>query len=168
MRKLAFMLCVLLWPGLAAAGWDEAQAAYQKGDFKAAANEMNKLAAKGDAKAQVNLGTMYADGQGVPRNYKLAVKWYRKAAEQGDVMGQVNLGEMYIQGQGVFRDYVQALKWNILAAQSGDQDAIKYCNTLADNMSSTKIAEAKRLAREWVVKHAKGKPNPVPNPVPNP
>lgn len=155
MRKLVLLLCVLLWPGMVTAGWDEAQAAYRKKDFKTAAREMKKLAAKGDARAQVNLGAMYADGQGVARNDRLAVEWYRKAAEQGDVKGQVNLAEMYMEGHGTLRDYVQALKWNILAAQSGDQDAIKYRDTLAANMTGSEIAEAKRLAQEWAAKHSR-------------
>ena len=40
-------------------------------------------AKKGDAEAQTTLGGMYADGQGVAKDYKQAVKWYRKSAEQG-------------------------------------------------------------------------------------
>ncbi|MDP4855337.1 MAG: SEL1-like repeat protein, partial [Schleiferiaceae bacterium] len=41
---------------------------------------------QGYAQAQYNLGIMYANGQGVPKSDKEAVKWYRKAAEQGDAM----------------------------------------------------------------------------------
>lgn len=158
MRKLVLMLGVMLWSGLADAGWDEAQAAYQKKDYKTAANEMKKLAEKGDARAQVNLGGMYAEGQGVPRNYRLAAAWYRKAAEQGDVNAQFDLGDLYIRGQGGLRDYVQALKWNILVAQAGDQEAARVRDTLAANMSSRDVERAKRLAREWYAKHNARKP----------
>ena len=42
--------------------------------------------------AQYNLGVMYENGQGVPQDYKTAVKWYRLAAEQGDAGAQFNLG----------------------------------------------------------------------------
>ena len=31
---------------------------------------------------------MYDNGQGVPQDYKQAVKWYTKAAEQGDADAQ--------------------------------------------------------------------------------
>jgi TPR repeat protein len=40
----------------------------------------------GDAEAQYNLGILYHDGQGVPRDDAEAVKWYRKAAEQGNAL----------------------------------------------------------------------------------
>ena len=42
-----------------------------------------ELAEGGDAEAQNNLGAMYYNGEGVPQDYKEAVKWQRKAAEQG-------------------------------------------------------------------------------------
>ena len=38
---------------------------------------------------------MYDNGDGVPQDYKEAVKWYRLAAEQGDAAAQYNLGIMY-------------------------------------------------------------------------
>ena len=44
-----------------------------------------RLAAEqGLADAQFILGSMYADGKGVPQNYKEALKWYRLAAENGN------------------------------------------------------------------------------------
>ncbi len=160
MQKLTFLLCVLLWPGLAMAGWDEARAAYQKGDFKTAAREMKTLAEKGDVKAQVNLGAMYADGQGVPRNYKTAIKWYLRAAKQGDTKAQVNLGEMYMTGQGVRQDYVQALKWNLVAAQAGDADAVRYREQLAAEMSAAQVEDAKRQSRAWFAEQSKRRAQP--------
>src|SRR5437899_270355 len=62
-------------------------------------------AEQGDASAQLNLGNSYYNGQGVPQDYKEAMKWYRKAAEQGDVFAQFNLGIMFYHGQGVPKDY---------------------------------------------------------------
>ena len=46
-------------------------------------DELVKAAEGGDAEAQFNLGRMYASGEGVPRDYKAAVRWFRKADEQG-------------------------------------------------------------------------------------
>ena len=62
-------------------------------------------AEQGDAMAQNNLGVMYQKGEGVPQDYKEAVKWYRLAAEQGHATAQTNLGGMYYKGQGVPEDY---------------------------------------------------------------
>jgi len=38
------------------------------------------------------LGLIYSKGQGVPQDYKEAVKWYRLSAEQGVAQAQYNLG----------------------------------------------------------------------------
>ena len=48
---------------------------------------------------------MYNKGQGVPQDYKTAVKWFRPAAEQGYANAQHNLGVMYFKDLGVPQDY---------------------------------------------------------------
>ena len=75
------------------------------------------------AEAQTNLGLMYADGEGVPKDYAEAVKWFRMAAEQGHVHAQYNLGVLYSEGRGVGQDYVEAAKWYRKAAEQGSVDA---------------------------------------------
>ncbi|NLK41150.1 MAG: sel1 repeat family protein, partial [Planctomycetes bacterium] len=85
--------------------------------------ETLKKAEQGHAAAQYNLGVMYANGQGVPQDYKEAVKWFRKAAEQGDADAQFNLGLMYANGRGVPQDDKEAVKWFRKAAEQGDADA---------------------------------------------
>ena len=69
------------------------------------------MAEQGNAEAQYDLGSMYANGQGVQQDYAEAVKWYSKAADQGLAHAQHNLGVMYRAGQGVPQDYAEALKW---------------------------------------------------------
>ena len=71
----------------------------------------------GDADAQFNLALMYDNGQGVPKDYKEAVKWYTKSAEQEDAESQYNLGLMYYNGEGVPQDYKEAVKWYTKAAE---------------------------------------------------
>ncbi len=102
------------------AGWDEATAAYQRGDYATALREWRPLAKQGDADAQYNLGIMYERGQGVPQDDAEAVKWYCKAAEQGYASAQFNLGNMYGEGQGVPQDYAEAVKWYRRAAEQGN------------------------------------------------
>ena len=67
-------------------------------------------AAAGDPDAQVNLGWMYHEGKGVPRDYKEAVELYEKAAEQGYAPGQAYLASAYAEGKGVDKDYQKALE----------------------------------------------------------
>ena len=79
-----------------------------------------RLAEDGDAFAQANLGDMYRDGNGIPKDYVQAFKWYRKAAEQGNAFAQTNLGHMYREGNGIPKDDVQAFKWYRKAAEQGN------------------------------------------------
>jgi TPR repeat protein len=89
------------------------------GDFE---NTLKK-ADKGDAKAQINLGDMFYDGKGVPKDYKKALHWWAKAAEQGNAEAQYNLGWMYQNGKGVPQNYKQAAYWFTKAAEQGDAEA---------------------------------------------
>jgi uncharacterized protein len=110
-------------------------------------------AEQGDAQAQYNLGVMYSKGQGVLQDDKEAVKWYRKAAEQGNAEAQFNLGLLYEKGQGVPKDYVMAHMYYNIAAVSGNTIAIENRGLIEKEMTATQIAEAQKLAREWVSKH---------------
>ena len=117
-----------------------------------------RLAAdQGHVSAQYNLGVRYANGEGVPQDAAEAVRWYRLAADQGFARAQVNLGFMHDNGRGVPQDYVQAHRWFNLAASrmaSGHrQHAVEVRDQVAGLMTSTQIAEAQRLAREWDAAH---------------
>jgi uncharacterized protein len=157
MRKRLLLLCVLLWPVLVHAGWDQAQAAYKKGDYKTAAKEMRKLAKRGDARAQVNLGAMYSQGQGVPRSTRLAKHWYLAAANQGDVYGQTNLAGMYMYGDDKGVNNILALKWLILASASGDAYALETRKSLSAKMKPSEVKKAQQLAKAWAAKHPRKK-----------
>ena len=99
-------------------------AAYRSGDYETALQEFKPLAAKGNADAQVNLGLLYARGQGVSQDYKAAATWYRKAAEQGQSDAQFNLGSLYYDGLGgLARDFNKASEWYTKAANAGQIDA---------------------------------------------
>jgi len=110
-------------------------------------------AQRGDANAQFYLGNMYDNGLGVTQIHKLAVKWYRKAAEQGIAQAQYNLGNMYYDGRGITQHYVSAHMWWNIAASSGHENATKYRNIVAKQMSPSQIEKAQDMAREWVAKH---------------
>ena len=69
--------------------------------------------------AQVSLGSMYENGDGVPKDSAEVVKWYRKAADQGNASAQYDLGEMYASGDGVPKDGAEAVKWYRKAADQG-------------------------------------------------
>ena len=110
-------------------------------------------AEQGDANAQRLLAAMYLTGQGVPQDYKEALRWARPAAEQGEARAQFLVGLMYDLGQAVPQDYVQAHMWYNLAASSltgeNRETAAVNRDRLADKMTPEDLAKAQRLAREW-------------------
>ena len=134
-------------------GFDEGAAAYERGDYETAVKEWRSAAEQGNAAAQFQLGVMYANGQGVPQDYAEAVKWWRLAAEQGDAVAQLLLGTMYANGRGVAQDYVLAHMWFNLAAAQVDEMARGNRDSAAEHMTPEQIAEAQRLAREWLEQH---------------
>jgi len=144
---------LLTMHGLASGGINMGHTAYNQGDYDTALREWRPLAEKGNAGAQLNLGFMYDNGYGVSQNYKEAIKWYRKAAEQGNDRAQYNLGLMYDSGYGVTQDYVQAHMWYNIAGVDGESVAVSYRDFVAKEMTSDQIAEAQKLAREWIGKH---------------
>ena len=101
--------------------FDDASAAYERGDYVQAIKLFRQLAAQGHQWAQRRLGLIYAEGKGVPQDYQEAVKWYRLAAAQGNVPAQYSLGLAYEKGQGVPQDYQEAVKWYRIAAAREDE-----------------------------------------------
>ena len=110
--------------------------------------DLREKAAAGDAEAQTTLGLRYANGRGVRKNDKEAVKWFRKGAEQGDAVGKYNIGLMYRKGRGVRKDYVAAYAWYRLAAYSDFKGGSKSRETIAKEMAPEQIAEAQELSKE--------------------
>jgi len=85
--------------------------------------ETRLKAEKGDPIAQFNLGTMYANGVGTPKNDAEAVIWFRRAAEHGNADAQYTLALRHDNGQNVDKNGSQALVWYQKAAAQGNQDA---------------------------------------------
>jgi TPR repeat protein len=75
---------------------------------------------------------------------------YERDAKQGRADALYNLGLAYSTGQGVSVDLVAAHKWFNLAAVRGIEAAKSWRNQLASEMLPGQIAEAQRLAREWL------------------
>ena len=153
MRRVFFavLLIVACATGAAADSIEEAEFAYDRGDYTRAARLFRPLAEQGLASAQNNLGGMYTQGRGVSQDYQEALKWYRRAAEQGIASAQNNLGLMYENGRGVRRDLIHAHMWyNVAAAAlSGDEGkaAMKRRDHVASQMTAAQIEKAQEMAR---------------------
>ncbi len=149
-RRFALLaiISLLLAKPACADPFDDALAAFAREDYATAFPLFQKLAEKGAADAQTNLGLMYEHGHGVAQDHKQAVKWYRLAAAQGYAAAQVNLGLMYGKGLGVAKDDLRAYMWFILAAGSGQAKAIQNRKTAAQYLTADQIALALQMARE--------------------
>ena len=109
---------------VAAGPWEDGIVAYNQGDYATAVRLWRPLAEQGDASAQLNLGAMYSNGQGIPQDYIRAHKWYNLSASR------------FLASEREYRD---------MAAAKRDSVAAKM--TLSD------ISKAQRLAREWQEQH---------------
>lgn len=89
-----------------------------------AAMALATLAANGDAAAQFELASRYADGRDIARDSKLAVLWFEKAAQQGLAPAQYRLGTLYEKGIGIERNETVALDWYRRAADAGNVRAM--------------------------------------------
>jgi PPM family protein phosphatase len=105
-------------------------------DYQKAIKYYRQAAELGYARAQNNLGWMYAMGAGLPLDFQQAVAWSQKAAEQGHADAQYNLGLCYEYGGGVPIDIRQARYWYQKAAEQGHERAINHLQDL-DKISST-------------------------------
>ena len=73
--------------------------------------------------AQNALGTIYRNGEGIPKDLAQSVAWYAKAAESGHAGAQNNLGFAYENGFGVPKDLATAVSWYRKAAEQGEETA---------------------------------------------
>lgn len=132
---------------IAAQDFDDGLEAYDAGDYMTALRKFRLAAEQGDADAQLVLGGMYAEGQGVAQDYAEAARWYHRAAEQDYVLAQYSFGVMYANGQGVPQDFVTAHMCFNIAAANGDEEARASRDNTADRMTAEAISEAQRRAR---------------------
>jgi len=137
----------------AAQDFYEGRKALERGDYEEALQEWRPLAEQGHPEAQYRLGLMYAHGRGLTVDEGEALTWFKKSAEQGHAEAQVLLGFMYEHGTAVARNYVMAHKWYSLAARLGPEHFKTYSESLAERMTSDQIAEALKLAREFMERH---------------
>jgi TPR repeat protein len=153
---LALAIMALAVP-VNAGSFEDGETVFQRGEYATALKIrwpfLRPLAEQGDAAAQYDLGLMYHIGEGVSQDYAEAVKWWRMGAEQGHAKAQNNLGVMYGTGRGVPMDDALAYMWLNLAAARSFTGAATPRDIIALAMTPDQIAEAQRMAREWMTKH---------------
>ena len=142
--------------GHALAQYGVARLAYDRNDFATAARWYQKAADQGDQEAAYNLGYLYHEGLGVPRDYAKANALFLRAAQLARYDKQRRgykatdmLGNSYRDALGVERDLVEAYKWYLLAAVQGHPAARSQAQALVPYLTREQIAEARRRAEEF-------------------
>jgi TPR repeat protein len=82
----------------AASLYNEAGERFKRGDHQGAAALVTKAARAGNPIAQLRLGMLYENGDGVPRSYKSAIYWLTQAANAGEPGSQAELAAYYEEG----------------------------------------------------------------------
>ena len=106
------------------ADFNEATRSYLLGDFEKARYEALIAATDGKPEAQMLLGQLYFNGEGVEKDIKAAMYWYEKAATQGFADAQYRLGSLYFDGKhNIPKDYDKAYEWLQKALENGNKKA---------------------------------------------
>lgn len=150
----ALLVVELAFP--VAAGLDEGKEAFKRRDYQTAMRELLPLAEQGVAEAQMGVGIMHANGQGVAENPAEAAKWFRRAAEQGLADAQTELGAMHFMGIGVAKNEREAVNWYRRAAEQGHPQA--QFNLASMYSAGSGVAQDYVLAYMWCTVSANSMP----------
>jgi TPR repeat protein len=74
---------------------EEACELFEAGDRSRSIKLFLEAAENGSREAQVNIGNIYDDGDGVTRSFDKARYWYKRAVASGSAEGAYNLGISY-------------------------------------------------------------------------
>ena len=121
-----------------------------KKDELKASSLYKRAAERGSVQAQYQLGLMQTD-------CTQRINWWEQAAEQGYGDAQTNLAHLYRAGcQGISKDPIRALMWyTIRGITLLSQGFAPYeLDEFTRGMTPAQIAEADRLAHEWINKRS--------------
>ncbi|MDA1132809.1 MAG: trypsin-like peptidase domain-containing protein [Proteobacteria bacterium] len=147
-RFLAVTVALALSATAAFADMDAAYDAFDREAWDAALAEFLPHARDGDARAQVHVGYLYANGLGTAEDAAEAAFWWEQAATQGDSDAQFFLAGLYFDGVGVLRDRAAAAYWYGQAAAQGDPEAQYYLALQYETGDG--VAQSDATAAEWM------------------
>lgn len=149
----SIFIFIIATVSLFANDFNQAVEDYNSGGYIKALNTFYTLAKKDDAKAQYNVGLIYANGKGVQKDLAKAKKWYEKAAKQGNGPAQYNLAQLYhAEGESDDHGYEKAKYWYEKAVESGIMQA--YNNLAALYIEGKGVKQDQQKAFELFQKAA--------------
>jgi len=159
MKKLPVVaVTLMLLSGTVKADFNDGVVALMMGDYATALQTFVPLAETSDhAFAQYFLARMYAAGQGVELDAKVAADWYRLAAEKGVADAQYRLGMSYEIGEGVPADLEYAFAWFSVAGHLGNTKGMAGAERSHAQLSDVEKVEAEKLSRDLIQKYGQVK-----------
>jgi localization factor PodJL len=85
---------------------------------------LRTAAASGDANAEYEIATRYAEGHGVIADLGEAARWYERSANKGVALAQFRYATMLEKGVGVKKDLGQSRRYYLAAAGCGNAKAM--------------------------------------------
>lgn len=104
---------------------DNGVVAFKKGDYAQAISILAPLAERGNATAQLTMGTMYAFGSGVARDRTKASALLAESLDERTGEFYLWVARSFETGDGVAKDEAEAQEWYKLAAHVGNEEAKK-------------------------------------------
>ena len=89
-----------------------------------------RAAKRGNIQAQFDLAMMYASGDGVAKNERIAFSWFHKAARAGHTEAKYYMRLSFQQGRGVKRELHLARYWFKLALKAGHSKALYHLSSI--------------------------------------
>ncbi len=176
MKQLTFFFFLFFGAGPACASVAEFNLgvnAFQKKDYaQARVHWSASIGNGGPSEAFNNLGFLFYNGLGVPKDRERAVALWLKGAALAVSEAQFHLGQAYAKGHGgLRRSRVQAYAWYACARttasrlsaadpteKSIEQSVEEALATLAPTLSKADRVAAELLAKEYIAKYASPMP----------
>jgi TPR repeat protein len=111
-------------------------------NYKEAFRLLSAAAERGASRAVVNLGRMFAEGLGVPKDLPQAIRHY-KAVAKVELRAQLGLARIYSRALGVPTDAKQARKYYSLVAKARNVVDDPATAAFAGAVTSDEVNEAK-------------------------
>jgi len=109
-----FLLCLIYTTPAVADNtnpFTSGQSHYDQNEFSLALADWQKAASQGYTPAMDKLADMYANGTGVPVDYKKALEYWHQAADKGDSDAMYEIGLSYELARGVPKDSATRDTW---------------------------------------------------------
>jgi hypothetical protein len=112
----------------------------------------------GFAGAQNNLGDMYENGEGIPKNDKAAIYWYTRAAERGEPTAYLSLAHMLSEGTNDADLLVESAKFaglafTFLPEGKNKASAEQLTKALGERLNPADKERAFDLISRWMPLH---------------